>query len=136
MKLHTHKADTLKALLAQEDTDDSKTITVEDRGPKSFTVTGRDGESLTVIGTWRLANLLQELWLSPDGSLDSALIELPPLARIEHLMRHHYWPVLTRRIDEAGLLASLADEKRSSDRQYLYVPAADADSLVYYRRIF
>ena len=135
MKLHTHKADTLKALLAQEDTDDSKTITVEDRGPKSFTVTGRDGESLTVNGTWRLANLLQELWLSPDGSLDSALIELPPLARIEHLMRHHYWPVLTRRIDEAGLLASLADEKRSSDRQYLYVPAADADSLAYYRHI-
>ncbi|MDO5056439.1 MAG: trehalase family glycosidase [Lautropia sp.] len=135
MKLHTHKADTLRALLAQEDTDGSKTITVEDTGPRDFTVTGTQGGQLRVQGTWRLANLLQELWLSADGEIDSALIEMAPLARIDHLMRTHYWQVLTRRIDEAGLLASLTDEKRASDRQYLYVPAADEAALAYYRRI-
>lgn len=135
MKLHTDREATLTALLAQEDTDGSKTITIEDTGPKHFTVRGRDGQTLEVKGTYRLANLLQELWLSKDGEIDSALVELKPLARIDHLMRHHYWATLTRRIDEAGVLKTLTDEKRSSEKQYLYVPEADTESLAYYRRI-
>ncbi len=133
MKLHIHRTDTLHALLKQEDTDGSKTITIEDQGPKHFVVQGDDGGSFAVTGTYRLGNLLQEIWLSQDGEIDQDKVEMPPLARIDHLIRHHYWQVLTRRIDEKGLRASLADEKRSADKQYLYVPAADADGLAYYR---
>ena len=135
MKLHLDRQATLSALLAQEDTDGSKTITIEDNGPKHFVVKDRHGQMLDVKGTYQLANLLQELWLSKDGILDSDLVTQKALARIDHLIRHHYWKTLTRRIDEAGLLATLADEKRSSDKQYLYVPEADPDSLAFYRQI-
>lgn len=135
MKLHINKAQALQALLAQEDTDGSRTITIEDKGPKHFVLDGTNGETLTVQGTYHLANLLQEIWLSEHGEIDSELIEMPPLSRIDHLMRHHYWKTLTRRIDEASLLNTLFDEKRSSDRQYLYVPENDAEGLAYYRRI-
>ncbi|MDO4905468.1 MAG: trehalase family glycosidase [Lautropia sp.] len=135
MKLHTRGTDTLQALLAQEDTDGSKTITVEDQGPKRFVVTARDGRTLTVEGTYRLANLLQELYLSEDGEIDSELIDMPPLARIDHLMRTHYWKTLTRRIDEAGLRDTLTDEKFGSGCRYLYVPEQDIDGLAYYRRL-
>lgn len=135
MKLHIDRDVTLQALLAQEDTDGSKTITIEDKGPKHFVVRGTDGSTLDVKGTYHLANLLQELWLSTDGTIDSDRVTMKPLARIDHLMRHHYWQVLTRRIDEEGLLKTLADEKRESSRKYLYVPEADPDALAYYRRI-
>ena len=135
MKLHIDRDVTLQALLAQEDTDGSKTITIEDKGPKHFVVRGTDGSTLDVKGTYHLANLLQELWLSTDGTIDSDRVTMKPLARIDHLMRHHYWQVLTRRIDEAGLLKTLADEKRESSRKYLYVPEADPDALAYYRKI-
>ena len=135
MKLHIDRDVTLQALLAQEDTDGSKTITIEDKGPKHFVVRGTDGSTLDVKGTYHLANVLQELWLSTDGTIDSDRVTMKPLARIDHLIRHHYWQVLTRRIDEAGLLKTLADEKRESSRKYLYVPEADPDALAYYRRI-
>ena len=135
MKLHLDRQATLNALLAQEDTDGSRTITIEDTGPKHFVVKDRHGQMLDVKGTYQLANLLQELWLSEDGTLDSDLITQKPLARIDHLIRHHYWKTLTRRIDEAGLLATLTDEKRTSKKQYLYVPEDDPDSLAFYQRI-
>lgn len=135
MKLCIDRNATLQALLAQEDTDGSRTITIDDRGPRRFTVHGRDGASLTVSGTYRLGNLLQECWLCTNGQIDSRLINMPPLARMDHLMRHHYWPALTRRTDADGLLHTLADEKRSSKRHYLYVPAEDRAGLAYYRRI-
>lgn len=63
MKMRIRKTETLAALLAQEDTDGSNTITVDDTGPKSFTVKGEDGDTLQVDGTYYLANLLQEIWL-------------------------------------------------------------------------
>ena len=63
MKLHLDRQATLSALLAQEDTDGSKTITIEDNGPKHFVVKDRHGQMLDVKGTYQLANLLQELWL-------------------------------------------------------------------------
>ncbi|MDO5639534.1 MAG: trehalase family glycosidase [Neisseria sp.] len=132
--MRINKTDTLKALLAQEDTDGSRTITVEDQGPKSFTVIGDNGDTLAVNGTYHLANLLQEIWLG-QGEINPANITQPPLERIDYLMRTHYWRTLTRRMDADNVLAVLFDEKRSSDKGYLYVPAADSDGLEYYRRI-
>ena len=132
--MRINKADTLKALLAQEDTDGSRTITIEDRGPKRFTVSAENGDTLEVRGTYHLANLLQEIWLG-EGEIDPEKITLPPLARIDYLMRNHYWHTLSRRMDADNVLAVLFDEKRSSEKGYLYVPAADSDGLEYYRRI-
>lgn len=172
----------LEALLAQEDTDGSKTITVEDSGPKSFLLQGSDGKRIEIKGHYRLANLLQELYLAirkqqaqngtdelptpqpvagsahaptapaspdtpptPKGNtarhaaaarsvvIDTDLIDMPPLARIDHLIRTHHWRTLTRRIDEAGLRKALVDEKRTGARKYLYVPEADAVGMAWYR---
>ena len=50
--MRIRKTETLAALLAQEDTDGSNTITVDDTGPKSFTVKGEDGDTLQVDGTY------------------------------------------------------------------------------------
>ena len=61
--MHINKPEVLAALLAQEDTTGSKTITVEDKGPKHFTVRAANGDALEVRGTYHLANLLQEIWL-------------------------------------------------------------------------
>ena len=132
--MHINKPEVLAALLAQEDTTGSKTITVEDKGPKHFTVRAANGDALEVRGTYHLANLLQEIWLG-EGEIDPEKITLPPLERIDYLMRSHYWRTLTRRMDADNVLAVLFDEKRASDRGYLYVPEADSDGLEYYRRI-
>ena len=132
--MHINKPEVLAALLAQEDTTGSKTITVEDKGPKHFTVRAANGDALEVRGTYHLANLLQEIWLG-EGEIDPEKITLPPLERIDYLMRSHYWRTLTRRMDADNVLAVLFDEKRASDKGYLYVPEADSDGLEYYRRI-
>ena len=132
--MHIDRSATLSALLAQEDTDGSKTITIDDHGPKSFTLQDTNGQTLTVKGTYYLANLLQELWLG-NGELDPDKVHMPPLERADYLIKHHYWPMLTRRLDEHTLLSVLADEKRHSEHTYLYVPADDSDGLSYYRRI-
>ena len=116
--MHINKPEVLAALLAQEDTTGSKTITVEDKGPKHFTVRAANGDALEVRGTYHLANLLQEIWLG-EGEIDPEKITLPPLERIDYLMRSHYWRTLTRRMDADNVLAVLFDEKRASDKGYL-----------------
>ena len=132
--MRIRKTETLAALLAQEDTDGSNTITVDDTGPKSFTVKGEDGDALQVDGTYYLANLLQEIWLG-NGVLEPEKVFMKPLERVDCLMQNHYWHTLSRRMDADNILTVLSDEKRSSDKAYLYVPAADADGLAYYRSI-
>ena len=134
MKMRIRKTETLAALLAQEDTDGSNTITVDDTGPKSFTVKGEDGDTLQVDGTYYLANLLQEIWLG-NGVLEPEKVFMKPLERVDCLMQNHYWHTLSRQMDADNILTVLSDEKRSSDKAYLYVPAADADGLAYYRSI-
>ena len=59
-----NRNETLRPLPTQEDTDGSRTITIDDAGPKRYTVHGANGETLEVKGTHHLANLLQEVWLA------------------------------------------------------------------------
>ena len=132
--MRINQAEVLQSLLAQEDSDGSRTITIDDTGPKHYTVNGEHGKTLEVKGTYYLANLLQEVWLG-NGTLDAEKVFMKPLARVDYLMKNHYWQVLSRRMDAQNILATLVDEKRSSDKAYLYVPAADSDGLAYYRRI-
>ena len=46
---------TLHNLLEQEDTDDDKKITIEDKGPKAFKIQSITGEYYTVKGTYHLS---------------------------------------------------------------------------------
>lgn len=134
MLLKINRNQVLQDLLAQECTQGTKTITIDDSGSKHFIVSGENGETFEVKGSYYLANLLQEIWLG-DGQLDTDKVTMKPLQRIDYLMNNHYWHVLTRRMNAENILANLFDEKRSSEQSYLYVPAADREGLAYYRRI-
>jgi len=137
---------TLQALLADEDTDGDLKITVNDpsapgtdRGDKKFWITGTDGARHEVIGTYYLANLLQELKLCSDSGSDTSAIEFSriyeqPTHRISRCIREYYWDGLTRRIDEQGLAAILRDDKASTvdGRRYLYVPSKDFVAFNYF----
>lgn len=132
--MHIDKCTILKALLASEDTNNSKTITVDDKGPKSFDLSSLDGKVTTIKGTYYLANLLQEIWLN-DGKIDINKVKMAPIERVNYLMQNYYWDMLTRRLDEAQIVAALVDDKRSSEKSYLYVPKNDEEGLTYYKKI-
>ena len=122
-----------QALLAQEDTDGDKRITVHDRGPRSY-----DLEGYQVQGTYALSNLLQELALAKENGqshlqLDPRSLHQPPTQRISEAIKNRCWQGLTRRIDFQLLPAVLKDEKMPS-RPRLYVPEQDRIAFEYYAK--
>ncbi len=148
---------TLADVLAYEDTDDDRRITVRDEGARSFELRLVGGGSRPVKGTYHLANLVQELVLSHrDGKpgISLARVEEPPAARLTRLIRERYWENLTRRIDEASLERVLTDSKMDGRRgdpseetdwpeactkprrghvpRFLYVPHGDEAAYRYY----
>lgn len=131
---------TLDKLLAQEDTDGDKKITIEDNGPGSFYITDTNGNDYEVSGTYRLSNLLQELVLAmSDGSSQAEIpldhIEEPPVDRVARMIREHFWNGLTRTMDKDGIQALIADSKNehlASDILRVYVPHSDQQALDYY----
>lgn len=135
-------------LLADEDTDGDRRITIDDarvassvRGDKRFALEATDGRVYVVSGTYYLSNLLQELTLSIDegareASITPARIYEDPVAHISRSIREVYWDGLTRRIDEDGLARVLVDEKMAaSGERYLYVPADDPGAYTYFREV-
>lgn len=131
---------TLAALLAQEDTDGDKKITIEDQGPKEFGIINTDGEPYLVTGTYRLSNLLQELVIAMGEGKEHAHIpighiEEPPVDRIARMIRDHYWSGLTRTMDKQGIEALISDSKNAhleSKVLRVYVPHSDQEALDYY----
>lgn len=131
---------TLQALLAQEDTDGDKKITVEDQGPKAFAITNTLGKTFTVSGTYQLSNLLQELALQKREGKKRALISLdkikePPTTRISRMIRFYFWDDLTRTIDQEGIEKILNDDKSKSDVKRLYVPFTDKKGQKYFSHL-
>jgi alpha,alpha-trehalase len=131
-------------LLDQEDTDGDNQITVKDDGPKRFVVTGEDGATYTVEGTYPLSNLLQELALARDEGaetlhLDPEGIHANPVHRISHMIRTVFWDGLTRTIDAEGLAHVAIDAKGEGTdldrRPRIYVPHGDARALAYFERV-
>ena len=132
--------DTLKRLLAQEDTDGDKKITIEDQGPKSFDILLEDGTSHTIQGTYQLSNFLQELALEKALHKTVAVIPLSkieeaPTSRISRMIRDYFWDDLTRTIDKDGIAAILRDEKATDSVQRIYVPATDAIGSAYFEAL-
>ncbi len=149
MHIKANIPEMLSRLLAQEDTDGDKKITIEDQGPKAFEVAlyGDDKTSLlagdegtkayTIQGTYHLSNLLQELALEHAKGNTEALIPLwkieeAPTARINRMIRDYFWDDLTRTIDKEGLSRILTDSKAQGSKQRLYVPKTDSQGVAYY----
>lgn len=128
----------LDKLLQQEDTDNDKKITIEDKGPKKFTVKSVNGNPIEVKGTYYLSNLLQELVLAKESGneiaeIDEDKIFEKPVDRISRMIKDYYWDGLTRRIDTAGLKKILIDTKTKSSNYYLYVPFNDNAAYEYFQ---
>ncbi len=136
-------ATTLQQLLKQEDTDGDKKITVEDDGPKLFSIFNSEGDTYVISGTYHLSNLLQELVIAQDQGqtaleIDPSKIEEPPVARISRMIREYYWDGLTRTMDANGIEALLADTKNETiegDVLRVYVPNNDLTALTYYQNL-
>lgn len=134
---------TLKALLIQEDTDNDKRITVEDTGPKSFTIISNSKSSYTVKGTYHLSNLLQELVYAKQDGLTIAEIPLnkieePPANRISRIIKEYLWNGLTRTMDEHGIQNLILDSKNEalvSENLRIYVPFEDDVAYNYYIKL-
>ncbi|HPF11095.1 MAG TPA: trehalase family glycosidase [Flavobacteriaceae bacterium] len=144
MVFKIHIRDTLKQLLAQEDTDGDTKITVEDQGPKCFLLKNKSGNSIEIKGTYHLSNLLQELVLAMDTGEE--IVEIPlskieelPTHRISRMIRDYYWNGLTRSMDELGIEALLKDTKNESLEATsilrVYVPYKDGFALNYYQNL-
>lgn len=133
---------TLDRLLAQEDTDGDKKITIDDKGPKAFVIDVYEKDSAfakayILKGTYHLANFLQELALEKtlgktEARIPLSKIEELPTARINRMITHYFWDDLTRTIDKEGLSKILTDTKAGDAVQCMYVPATDREGIAYY----
>lgn len=143
MALHVNIEKTLAALLAQEDTDGDKKITIEDNGPKEFSLISEDGETYVVKGTYHLSNLLQELVIARSEGKEIAVIsketiEELPVERVSRMIREYYWNGLTRSMDESGIENLVLDTKNESlisTELRIYVPYSDAFAFDYYKSL-
>src|SRR5262245_32548622 len=144
----TNVKTTLEQLLADEDTDNDKKITIDDphivgtqRGDKRFWLE-LNGQKYEISGTYYLSNLLQELSLASEAGKETTEIPAerifePPADRITRSIGELYWDGLTRRIDEKGLSKILGDEKTTTldSMHHLYIPHSDQQAFKYYSAI-
>ena len=136
-------AQTLTRLLIQEDTNSDKKITIDDIGPKVFSITSISGQNYKVKGTYFLSNLLQELVLSKRNGNGFAQVPLErieelPTVRISRLIKDYYWLGLTRTMDKQGIQKLLLDTKNNSlnsDRLRIYIPYKDVFAFKYYQHL-
>jgi alpha,alpha-trehalase len=95
-----------------------------------------------IRGTYRLANLLQELTLAKDYDrkniiLDEARLIENPCDRLSRLIREEFWNNLTRRIDGSNIAKVGRDPKdwTSDPRPRIYIPRGAPEQYEYYSKI-
>ncbi len=126
----------LDKLIAQEDTDGDKKITIDDKGPKKFEFIDATGKSNVIEGTYHLSNLLQELAIAEDNdTISRDKITEAPSDRISRLIRTRFWDNLTRSIDKEGLEKVLGDIKSTTDTLRLYIPHDDEVAATYFKSL-
>jgi alpha,alpha-trehalase len=131
-------SENLRRLVKQEDTDGDRRITVHDQ-ITPFEIHDTNGHvTATVTNVYPLSVLLQELKRGEDAErtslpanqlrLDESVVD-----RTHRLIREMYWDALTRRIDEDHVDEVVHDSKTQSKYDYIYVPAADAVAVKYFK---
>jgi alpha,alpha-trehalase len=140
MNFYLDTQKTLQALLNQEDTDNDKKITIDDKGPKCFYLKNQIGENFAINGTYQLSNLLQELAFALQKgdemtTIPYKYINEKPVERISRKIKTLFWDGLTRTIDQKGLHKILEDQKTASEFSYLYVPIKDDFAFKYYKNL-
>jgi hypothetical protein len=132
--------DNFARLVAQEDTDGDKKITVHDH-LTPFEIYGTNNAIIeTVNGAYPLSVLLQSLKRAEDEncfeiSLAEINLDEPAATRTHRLIKQYYWDALTRQIDATHLSRVVSDSKSDSADDYLYVPAADTNAVRYFESL-
>ncbi|RLV91086.1 Neutral trehalase [Spathaspora sp. JA1] len=148
--------DTLKELLANEDTDNNCQITIEDSGPKVLrlgTANSNGYYQSSVRGTYMLSNLLQELTIASRFGrrqilLDEARLNENPLNRMKRFISTSFWKALTRRITKDNVMEMSRDTKiketfidsegvlHTDEPSYrIYVPYNRPDQFAFFKKI-
>jgi alpha,alpha-trehalase len=133
-------APTCSRLLAQEDTDGDRRITVRDTGPRRFTLEATDGTPQVVEGHMALSNLLHELYGAQRVGQDTwvlnpARLHENPVHRLARVIREQYWEGLTYCLDADGLPRLAAEAGRPGQTLRLYLPFTDPKALVYFQQV-
>ncbi|CAK7234756.1 alpha,alpha-trehalase nth1 [Sporothrix curviconia] len=136
---------TLENLRNQEDTDGNFQITIEDSGPKVFTLrtaASNGYNRFDIRGTYMLSNLMQELTLAKEYGrrqivLDEARLNENPVNRLSRMIRDQFWDSLTRRIDASSIEIAARDPKDWTDdpRPRIYIPPGAPEQLEYYTKL-
>ncbi|ODV91070.1 glycoside hydrolase family 37 protein [Tortispora caseinolytica NRRL Y-17796] len=136
---------TLTKLLESEDTDNDMQITIEDEGPKQFTLPTANSfgyKTVTISGTYMLSNLLQELTLAKSLGrkriyLDEDRLNENPVDRLSRLISTEFWPALVRKIDKDSLKTAAVDSKDRSPypRPRVYIPFGLVEQFQYYKSV-
>ncbi len=141
MKFLLNIESVFKALLLQEDTDNDKKITKDDKGPKKFSLVDETSkENQTIEGTYHLSNLLQELAILRErgiqlGEIDLENVQEDPVQRISRKIKEDYWDELTRTIDKKGLKLILEDVKTENKLSTIYVSEKDKAGVLYFKEL-
>lgn len=131
---------TLWRLVAQEDIDGDKKITIHDH-TTPFAICDETGADVRdVTNVYQLSVLLQELKEADDKhtadiSLDRLQLDENVVDRTHRLIKDVYWDTLTRRIDAAHLDQVVPDSKVQSGADYIYVPGADKSAVIYFKAV-
>jgi alpha,alpha-trehalase len=106
------------------------------------TISSNGFHRVDVRGTYKLANLLQELTVAQEGSrklvvITSGVLDENPVRRLTRLIDDRFWNNLERRLDESVIEIAAVDPKdRSAEpRCRIYVPAGAPEQFEYYRRV-
>lgn len=127
-------------LVAQEDTDGDKKITVHDH-ITPFEILGTNGAAIEKIqAVYPLSVLLQELKRADDRHefqirLSKINFNESAADRTHRLIKEFYWDALTRRIDADHIDKVVHDPKVQSKYDYIYVPASDANAVRYFQSL-
>ncbi|KAH7403082.1 neutral trehalase [Cadophora sp. MPI-SDFR-AT-0126] len=133
----------LEKLRMQEDTDGNLQITIEDKGPKVFslgTASSNGFRRADIRGTYQLSNLLQELLFAKEYGrrqiiLDEARLNENPINRIYRLIKDSFWPELTRDMSEAGIETAFGSDNEDSAsplQRRIYVPRSAPEQYDFY----
>ena len=124
-------------LVAQEDTDHDRKITVHDHTTPFEIRDARGADLRSVTNVYQLSVLLQDLKQAddrhqPEVDLDQLRLDESPVDRTHRLIKEYYWDALTRRIDADHIDQVIHDSKVASKYDYLYVPGSDPASVKYF----
>ncbi len=132
--------DNLWRLVAQEDTDHDRKITVHDRTTPFEIRDDKNTDVHAVTNVYQLSVLLQNLKQAddehqPEISLDQLRLNENIVDRTHRLIKTVYWNALTWRIDADHVDEVVHDPKVSSKDDTIYVPGADKAAMKYFQAI-